>query len=197
MLNFFSAHKPKFWFTLAIVPIGLLLLSHFVFVKWLYMRPCTECVYIRFAFFLCAILFVTGGLLAKYRYARYVNSFASCGALIYGLQHSIVLLSTEGAGTCAITTEPFSLFGFEKIFPVLFNPTGECGFTAPFVPHDVTLSGLQGYLVNLYNAAEGWYLIPQWQLGSMAGCSFMLLFLLLLCVLYAEFQSHILTKGNN
>ena len=195
MLKFLNANKLSFWIGMAIIPIALLLISHFVFVKWLYMRPCTECVYIRFAFFLCAIFFLWAIVLYRTHYIRYVISAMSCGAILYGMQHSIALMSTESLGSCAYSAEPFTLYGFETLFPTLFKPTGECGFTAPLPPTGVSFDGLQGYLINLYTQADGWYLIPQWHFGSMAGSTFVILFGLLVLVTYAEFQAHILRKG--
>ena len=38
------------WLVIAILSAGLVLIAHNVFQVWLYMKPCEQCVYIRFAF---------------------------------------------------------------------------------------------------------------------------------------------------
>ena len=38
------------WIVIAILSAGLVLIAHNVFQVWLYMKPCEQCVYIRFAF---------------------------------------------------------------------------------------------------------------------------------------------------
>ena len=48
------------WAILIIVSVGLVILAHSLFQNYVYMPPCEQCVYIRFAF-LCMAL---GGLIA-------------------------------------------------------------------------------------------------------------------------------------
>ena len=38
------------WIVIAILSASLVLIAHNVFQVWLYMKPCEQCVYIRFAF---------------------------------------------------------------------------------------------------------------------------------------------------
>lgn len=181
------ARSRRFWFLLSLAPFGLLAFSHFVFVKWLYMRPCPECVYIRFAFFIAGLFFLGAAILCK-KSVRRVFSVASLLALVYGIYHAFSLLGKTNAGSCSINTEPFSLFGLEKVFPILFKPTGECGFTAPLVPFDAKFGSLQSWFINLYSDANGWYLIPSSHFGSMATCSIMLLASLGCVVAFVEYK---------
>ena len=48
------------WLLMAFISIGLVVLAHLLFQNYIYMPPCEQCVYIRFAF-LCMGL---GGLIA-------------------------------------------------------------------------------------------------------------------------------------
>lgn len=48
------------WAILIVVSVGLVILAHSLFQNYVYMPPCEQCVYIRFAF-LCMAL---GGLIA-------------------------------------------------------------------------------------------------------------------------------------
>ena len=181
-----KAQNKKFWFVLTLIPVFLLLVSHFVFVKWLYMRPCTECVHIRFGFCLLAVALIFTGFACTYKVGRlagFVAVFLSCG---YGIYHSWILLSTETIGSCAINNPPFSLFGLERVFPTLFKPTGECGFTAPIVPFDANLGSLQSWFIQLYSEADGWYLIPSIKFGTMAECTFIAFVAMMIVALIAE-----------
>lgn len=181
-----NAQSKNFWFALSLIPVFLLLVSHFIFVEWLYMRPCTECVYIRFGFYLLAIAFLFTGFACAKKIGRltgFVAVFLSCA---YGIYHSWILLSTETIGSCAINNPPFSLFGLERVFPTLFKPTGECGFTAPIVPFDANLGSLQSWFINLYSEADGWYLIPSIKFGSMAECTLIIFAVMLVLALVVE-----------
>jgi len=182
-----DARSARFWLLLAAVPFGLLAFSHFVFVKWLYMRPCPECVYIRFAFFVAGLSFLVCALLSQNK-ARILSSLVSLCSIGYGIAHAFSLLGKTNAGSCSISTEPFSLYGLEKVFPTLFRPTGECGFTAPLVPFDAKLGSIQRWFINLYSDADGWYLIPSAHFGSMATLSIVLLVTLGAVVAFVEYK---------
>lgn len=53
-----DTRKP--WLILIIVTIGLTCIAHFLFQEYLFMKPCEQCVYIRFDMLVMAI----GGMIA-------------------------------------------------------------------------------------------------------------------------------------
>lgn len=179
---------------------NLLLVSHFIFVEWLYMRPCTECVYIRFGFCLLAVALVVTGCICASRIGRFAGTVAIGLSCAYDIYHSWILLSTETIGSCAINNPPFSLFGLERLFPTLFKPTGECGFTAPLVPFDAQLGAIQAWFISLYSEADGWYLIPSIKFGTMAECTlttFVVMVILTLIVEAKRFKPHSSQRRNS
>ena len=64
---------------------------------------------------------------------------------------------------------PFGL-PLEKWAPDWFLPTGDCGYDNSDVPLGTVLSPLQESIINMYNDAGGWYLIPPMKFMSMAQC---------------------------
>ncbi len=160
---------------LAAVSLSMLILAHSVFQVWLYMKPCEHCVYIRFAFF-CLVF---GGVIAAinpknviFKVIGYVLAFWGG---IEGVNSSLkldkihqVVRSDYPFGVQGCSTDPTFAFGLplDKWSPDWFKPTGDCGFDNPIVPDDVTLSGLQQFLVDFY--ADGWYLWPASHFMNMA-----------------------------
>jgi disulfide bond formation protein DsbB len=153
----------------------MLILAHAVFQVWLYMQPCEHCVYIRFAFFcivlggVCAavnprnpILKVLGYLLAFYGGIKGIGYCLKLNTI-----HQVVR-SDDPFGVQGCSTDPVFPWGLplDNWFPDWFKPTGDCGFDSPIVPADVTLSGLQQWLVDYY--ADGWYLWPAAHFINMA-----------------------------
>ncbi|WP_169764748.1 protein-disulfide oxidoreductase DsbI [Campylobacter mucosalis] len=178
------------WLLMAVASGFLIVLAHSFFQIYLYMPPCEQCVYIRFAF-LCMVI---GGLLAcinpkstALKIPAYAFSF--WGA-IQGIMYSVKLAKIHEAvhaddpfGVQGCSTEPSYPLGLplEKWAPDWFMPTGDCGYDNPMVPDGVTLSSMQQFFVDLY--AEGWYLIPSKHFMSMADCTligFGLAFIILL-----------------
>ncbi|EAT99816.1 protein-disulfide oxidoreductase DsbI [Campylobacter curvus] len=166
------------WALLIFVSAGLVVLAHSLFQEYVYMPPCEQCVYIRFAF-LCMAL---GGVIAiidpkNLALAAVGYIFAFWGA-VQGIMYSVKLAKIHAAvhgddpfGVQGCSTEPHYPFGIplEKWAPDWFLPTGDCGYDSPIVPDGVTLSGVQKYLVGLYQ--DGWYLIPSSKFMSMADCT--------------------------
>ncbi len=166
------------WALLIFVSVGLVVLAHSLFQEYVYMPPCEQCVYIRFAF-LCMAL---GGVIAIIDPKNLVLAavgyiFAFWGA-VQGIMYSVKLAKIHAAvhgddpfGVQGCSTEPHYPFGIplEKWAPDWFLPTGDCGYDSPIVPDGVTLSGVQKYLVDLYQ--DGWYLIPSAKFMSMADCT--------------------------
>ena len=166
------------WLIMAFAGAFLVVLAHSLFQKYIYMPPCEQCVYIRFAF-LCM---TAGGLIAavspKNTVLKLIGYALSFWGAIQGIMYSVKLAKIHTAvhgddpfGVQGCSTEPYYPFGLplEKWAPDWFMPTGDCGYDNPIVPDGVTLSSIQEYLVDLY--ADGWYLIPSKHFMSMADCT--------------------------
>ena len=85
------------WLVIAILSAGLVLIAHNVFQVWLYMKPCEQCVYIRFAFlcmtFGCLFTLAWPKALIM-RIIAYVCGVYGC---IYGIMCSVKLSSIHHA----------------------------------------------------------------------------------------------------
>lgn len=163
------------WLLMSFTSLGLIIVAHSLFQHYVYMAPCEQCVYIRFAFF---VMFF-GGIIAAInptniilKIIGYVLGFYG---IIKGLIFSIKLNSIHKAvhsddpfgvqGCSAEPTFPFNI-PLDKWFPDLFKPTGDCGYDNPIVPDGAVLSSLQQTLVDFYS--NGWYLIPKYHFMNMA-----------------------------
>ncbi|QKF92962.1 protein-disulfide oxidoreductase DsbI [Campylobacter sp. CCUG 57310] len=191
------------WLLMAFASIALVLLAHSLFQKYVYMPPCEQCVYIRFAFLCMAF----GGLIAAINPKNLVLAFigyvfAFWGA-IQGIMYSVKLAKIHTAvhsddpfGVQGCSTDPVYPFNLplHKWAPDWFLPTGDCGYDNPIVPDGVELSGLQKYLVDLYQ--DGWYLIPSKHFMSMADCT-LLGFGLCFIILLAMAVSKVITLVKN
>jgi disulfide bond formation protein DsbB len=166
------------WLLMAGMSLFMVILAHSVFQHWLYMKPCEQCVYIRFAFFAMviggavaainpknAILKVTGYLFAIYGAAKGVLWSIKLNK-IHHVAHSDDPFGVQGC-----STEPTFPFGLplDRWSPDWFKPTGDCGFDNPIVPDRAVLSSMQQWLVDFYR--EGWYLWPPSHFMNMAQCT--------------------------
>lgn len=166
------------WLLMAFLSIGLVILAHSLFQKYLYMPPCEQCVYIRFAFLCMAI----GGIIAAINPKNLAflilgYLFAFWGA-VQGIVYSLKLAKIHHAvhgddpfGVQGCSTEPSYPFGLplHELAPDWFLPTGDCGYDSPIVPDNAVLSDIQKSLIELY--ADGWYLVPSQKFLSMADCT--------------------------
>ena len=168
------------WIVLIIAMLALVFVAHSFFQVYLYMKPCEQCVYIRFAFLAIAL----GGVIAiinpKNVILKIIGVIFGLYGCITGLQYSIKLNGIHHAahsdsldglfgvqGCSAVPTFPFNL-PLDKWMPDMFNPTGDCGYDAPYVPDGEVLSSFQQWWVDLYSAADGWYLLPTMKFMNMA-----------------------------
>ncbi|ECP1950216.1 protein-disulfide oxidoreductase DsbI [Salmonella enterica subsp. enterica serovar Javiana] len=141
------------WLLMAIAMGGLIILAHSFFQIYLYMAPCEQCVYIRYAAFYGSIMGI--------KFSIKLN----------GIHHAVhnadpdSLFGVQGCSTDP--TFPFNL-PLAEWAPEWFKPTGDCGYDAPIVPDGVTLSSVQQWFVDLYQQSEGWYLLPPWHFMNMA-----------------------------
>lgn len=205
MINKISTwQKQRFiWFLMAFASILLVIIAHSFFQHYLYMPPCEQCVYIRFAF-LCMAL---GGIVACInptiiilRLFGYAFGFFAC---IFGMMCSVKLLNIHNAiqsenpfGVQNCSLYPHYPFGlkFDEWWPGLFLPAGGCGIDSPAVPPNIHLSDIQSYFINLYS--DGWFLLPQFKILNMAHCTlfafglgFVLLFIMGFCMVFASFKA--------
>lgn len=168
------------WLLMVVAMAGLIVLAHSFFQVYLYMAPCEQCVYIRFAMF----VIVAGGVIATINPKNILLKLTGCVAAFYGtitgMMYSLKLNKIHYAvhnpdpdalfGVQGCSTEPTYPFNLPLASwaPEWFKPTGDCGYDAPVVPDGVTLSPVQQWFVEMYQQSEGWYLIPPWHFMNMA-----------------------------
>ena len=163
------------WALLVGVCLAMVLLAHSVFQHWLYMRPCEQCVYIRFAFLTMAL----GGLVALVNPKALVAKLVGYGLTFWGIWLGIgfsiklnkIHVAAHGDnpfGVQGCSTDPTFPLGLplDRWAPDWFKPTGDCGFDNPIVPLGTPLSTAQQWLVDFY--ADGWYLVPSSHFMNMA-----------------------------
>ncbi|QKG28507.1 protein-disulfide oxidoreductase DsbI [Campylobacter sp. RM16187] len=191
------------WLLMTFVSVALVVLAHSLFQKYVYMPPCEQCVYIRFAFLCMAFGGIIAAINPKNLALALIGYLFSFWGAIQGIMYSVKLAKIHTAvhgddpfgvqGCSTDPTYPFNL-PLHEWAPDWFLPTGDCGYDNPIVPDGVTLSGLQKYLVDLY--ADGWYLIPSKHFMSMADCT-LLGFGLCLIILLVMAVSKVITLVNN
>ena len=96
-----------------------------------------------------------------------------CSFKLSAIHHAIHGDDMEAVfGMQGCSLEPKYPFGLplEKWAPDWFLPTGDCGYDTAVVPDGTVLSSAQQFLINMYNSADSWYLIPAWKFMSMAQC---------------------------
>lgn len=168
-----DARSP--WILMAAISLFMIILAHSVFQIWLYMRPCEQCVYIRFAFFCMAFGGIVAAINPKIVALKLVGYLFAFWGIIQGIGYSIKLNKIHHAahsdnpfgvqGCSAEPTFPFKL-PLDRWFPEWFLPTGDCGFDNPIVPDNVVLSSLQKAIIDFYQ--DGWYLWPPSHFMNMA-----------------------------
>ncbi|MDR0247699.1 MAG: protein-disulfide oxidoreductase DsbI [Burkholderiales bacterium] len=166
------------WILMAAAVGGLVFIAHAFFQNYLYMPPCEQCVYIRFAM----LVVMAGGLIAAIHPKNIVLKLIGCVTTFYGaiigIVYSLTLNKIHHAvrdpedffGVQGCSTVPHYPFGLPlaQWMPEWFKPTGDCGDDAPVVPGGVALDGVQQWFINMYTASEGWYLIPPLKFMNMA-----------------------------
>jgi len=195
------------WIVMAAAAMMLLLTAHNLFQHYVYMAPCEQCVYIRFAFF-CMVF---GGIIAAIKPSqivlKIVGYILGFWGIIQGIMYSIKLNTIHHAahgddpfGVQGCSAEPSFPLGLplDSWFPDWFLPTGACGFDNPIPPEGVEFSGLQQWLIDFYS--EGWYLIPSMHLVNMAqAClfAFIVCFILLGAMCISWIIREFFRKDNN
>lgn len=170
--------KRAGWILLAGVSLGLVVLSHYVLQVYGYMRPCEQCVYIRYAFIVqafgaliialaprSALAFGIGGVCMLYAGVRGIMSAWQLHRIHTAIHSDEVVFGVRG---CSMEAHFDFGLPLDRWLPEWFAPSGDCGLDAPIIPSGVVLSGVQKAFVELY--ANGWYLLPRWEIGTMAQC---------------------------
>lgn len=185
------SNKRLVWLSLGGIAFFAVFLAHLA-QSYLFMPPCEQCVYIRYAFVVLGIGCLMCALNPKNIFLRIFGVIVALYAIIRGLSFALTLEKIHRAlqsdsivfGIKGCSLEPHFDFGLKlhQILPSIFKPFAYCGYDAPLVPQGVVLSTLQEKLIALY--AQGWYVIPSLKFGSMAECAFVL-FVLYIFVLVA------------
>lgn len=187
-----------FWLLIAFVSAFSVFVAHYVFQVWLFMPPCENCVYIRYAFCVVFVGAVLGAILPRpLRLAAYALIIYGAG---YGIIVSLRLINIKdslnaanpfGASGCKL--EPSFHFGlpWHQWCEALFSPKALCGFDAPQPPLGQSFAGLRGYLLEAYE--QGWYLLPKYEFMSLTHVS-LLLFIFILALLAFRFFGGLFCK---
>ncbi len=173
----------KFGLYLCLLCVAMLCYAHFFLQNYLMMKPCEQCVYLRFAVSVVAfgafVAFAFPQKLAK------ALSYALCfWGLYLGFKHSFLLNQIHqafkegdvfGIRGCSHTPNfPFKL-PFDEFFPSLFKPNGICGLDTPLIAMEDSISTLQSFFVGSVENnftdgfySKGWFVLPQFEFISMA-----------------------------
>jgi len=180
----------RIWFFLALIAFIPVLIAHYFFQNYLYMRPCEHCVYLRLD-----MLFIAFGAFLCFVYPKSKILKVLAFILIFygvfmGIKHSLIL---QKIYAMVLEENPFGgIEGCKNIPQFIFNlplhewfkgwflPSGECGNDKPFVLEGTILSPLQEFFIGqapyfqngLYS--KGWFLIPQYSFINMAQFCFLL-----------------------
>ena len=170
--------SKRLWIYIGVFMLFCVGVAHFIFQNYLYMRPCVQCIYIRYymiiagfgaifiaIFYKQILLYIFGVLVFSYG--------AICGLLeslkLNTIHQAIANANPFGVKGC-LDRPIFELkIAWDEIMPSLFKATGECGLDMPMPPLGSKFDPLQAYLIDLYQ--NGWYLIPNLKLINMAQIS--------------------------
>ncbi len=179
------------WFCLWMGTLVLVLIAHLFFQNYLFMPPCEQCVYVRFAF-LCITLgsflaFINPKSVILKGFAFVFIVYGSIKGILYSYKLNLIheAIRSEnpfGFEGCSMTPSyPFGL-PLHEWLPSLFLPTGDCGFDNPVIPSGESLNFIQQYFTNLY--ADGWYLFPSSHFINMAQVCLVVFCLILFCLFF-------------
>lgn len=170
--------SKRLWIYIGVFMLFCVGVAHFIFQNYLYMRPCVQCIYIRYYMIIAGFGAIFIAIFYKqillYIFGILVFSYgAICGLLeslkLNTIHQAIANANPFGVKGC-LDRPIFELkIAWDEILPSLFKATGQCGLDMPMVPTDIRLDTIQGYFVALYQ--DGWYLIPGLKLINMAQIS--------------------------
>lgn len=166
------------WAIMFVAMVGLVIVAHSLFQNYIFMKPCEQCVYIRYAMLVMALGGVFALINPKNAILKIIAYVLALYGAIRGIMYSVKLDKIHEAvhgddpfgvqGCSAVPSFDFNL-PLHVWAPDWFLPTGDCGYDNPLIPDGVNLSSLQQWLVDFY--ADGWYLIPSSHFGNMAQCT--------------------------
>lgn len=169
----------NFWILIAFICAFSVFVAHVIFQHLLFMLPCERCVYIRYAFFVVFLGAVLALILPRFlKFLAYLFIFYGT---IYGIlasydlikiKNSIISGDVFGLSGCKMTPDFHFNLPLHEWWSDMFEPKALCGFDAPEVPADANLTTFQGFFVEFYSG--GWYLVPKYELLSLAHCSIIL-----------------------
>ncbi len=174
-----------FWIYLAIISGFCVFFSHYFFQKYLFMLPCEQCVYVRFALCVIALGAIFAAINPKNIFLKILGFVFGIYGVILGISSALHLNAIHKAlhggdmfGIQGCSAEPKFILNLplHEIFPAIFKPLGDCGYDMPVVPNGAKLDATQEVLVKLYE--NGWYLVPQMRFINLAECSFILFFVI-------------------
>ncbi|WP_086228211.1 disulfide bond formation protein B [Campylobacter sp. P0109] len=170
--------SKRLWIYIGVFMLFCVGVAHFIFQNYLYMRPCVQCIYIRYYMIIAGFGAIFIAIFYKqillYIFGILVFSYgAICGLLeslkLNTIHQAIANANPFGVKGC-LDRPIFELkIAWDEIMPSLFKATGQCGLDMPMVPTDIRLDAIQDYFVSLYQ--DGWYLIPSLKLINMAQIS--------------------------
>ncbi|WP_086304042.1 disulfide bond formation protein B [Campylobacter devanensis] len=170
--------SKRLWIYIGVFMLFCVSIAHFIFQNYLYMRPCVQCIYIRYYMIIAGFGAIFIAIFYKqillYIFGILVFSYgAICGLLeslkLNTIHQAIANANPFGVKGC-LDRPKFELnIAWDEILPSLFKATGQCGLDMPMAPTDIKLDTIQGYFVSLYQ--DGWYLIPSLKLINMAQIS--------------------------
>ena len=168
----------NFWIYIAVFMFLCVGVAHFVFQNYLYMRPCVQCIYVRYYMLIAGF----GAVFIAVFYKHILGFIFGVLAFIYGGVWGIIQsLRLNAIHNAIASANPFGVQGcldrpnfelgiaWDELIPALFRATGQCGMDMPMPPFGAKFDPLQGYLIELYQ--NGWYLLPSLKLINMAQIS--------------------------
>ena len=168
------------------------------------MRPCANCIYIRFA--LCIFILAALMLYLKLKFIKMLSFTLFTLSLYIGFKYSYVLnenyKAVKEANPFGISFCPSSVSAFNIALDKIhfFHASGSCGKDKPLVDEDIKLSKIQEFFIGkkednfssgLYS--NGWFLLPSFEFINMAQAAF-LVFLALFILCLKEFISFLKNK---
>lgn len=194
------------WIIAIILSIILLLFVHYFLQEYLFMKPCANCIYVRFA--LCLFILAAFIMMFDIKIAKSIAFAILILSLYIGFKYSYILNENYkaikesnpfGIGFCPSGVVFFNI-PLEKIFPTFFYPSGTCGLDKPIVDKNISDNVFREFFIGkkednftsgLYS--KGWFLLPKYEFINMAQGAF-LVFLTIFILSLKEFIGFIKNK---
>lgn len=200
-MSFFRSSQRTFWLFIFALPILLVAFAHLFLELYLMMKPCEQCIYIRFAMLVIALGAIFAFIYPKSLILRSLSFILCFYGLIIGLNYSLTLdkihtflhsnsMFAQVQGCKDKPSFPLNL-PLDEFLPSLFSISGTCGLDYPIISDEeaLHLSKFQEFFVgtkeeNFENGfySKGWYLVPQFKFINMAKACLIAFALLGLCL---------------